>query len=224
MAFADDFEVKGTLSQRMLSAATAIGGVKKEWQGKLNYNAHTIDTVVEACHPALMRAGLIFKIRPVSIEPVEGSPFPQFIGKYLCTIEDAETADKYEAEWVHVFSGRTEKSGFIDLNKTSGIAVSYVMKDFLKRTFLIYDPMDDDADRGGNGVSTPAFDPLTKAIQDKDDVAWLERATGMQSKEMASLLDIERWGQYKGTLLEAYTKITKATFEIAKTESGSASE
>ena len=67
--------------------------------------------------------------------------------------------------------------------------------------------IDEDTFDNGQAYQDNGFDPYTRRLDNTESVAWLERATGMPRRAMASKLGITRWGDWNGTVLEAFTAL-----------------
>ena len=64
-----------------------------------------------------------------------------------------------------------------------------------------------DEDTFDSGQQNPPIDPLTSTIESPAHVAWLSSATRRTPTDIATILKISKWGDWVGTLLEAYNAV-----------------
>jgi len=145
---------RDVIACKIAGIVDGMEGIKK--QHNQRYPAHSIDQVVSAVSPLVSASGLRIKTEVISIEPfalLADMPFWRdsngrqeqytrdvhlFRMKLLFTVIDGATGERDQHQWTHVFEiGRAEQ------DQACGSAISYAMKDFLKREFMIPDDSDD---------------------------------------------------------------------------------
>ena len=99
-----------------------------------------------------------------------------------------------------VFNGINRCRKMADIRSLRSAVKLYGM---LSHIFAI----DEDTFDSGQAYQDNGFDPYTRRIDNTESVAWLERATGMPRRAMASKLGITRWGDWNGTVLEAFAAL-----------------
>ena len=76
-----------------------------------------------------------------------------------------------------------------------------------------------DEDTFDAGQQNAPLDPARTYIENMSHVQWLVGSTGRSAQEIASILQIKKWGDWTGTLMEAYNAIILSSPTVRKAPS-----
>lgn len=147
-----DSQPKSSVASKIAKIMAEIKGIEKgtvQFQSNgrnVKYGAYSIDSIVDVLRPLMGEHGLA--VIP-QVTGVNGG-----MAQFLFTLADADSDDTRDCMW---FSPMNTGNGAV---KDMGATISYALKNFLMRTFMVSPPGDDDLDftppSGSDGKNKPS--------------------------------------------------------------------